>query len=925
MLTKIWKRSAPLLALAVVCGTVALVPQTAGAVATIVPNAGTLTDPHTAPADAEIMKACPGDSASAAGFTDTTSTDVDCIKMFGITQGKTATTYDPTGTISRQDMARFIHRMFVPTGVAAAGTTAVPAFTDIAHVDAGGTAAISALASHGITLGTTATTFSPDSNVTRAQMASFLSRFADIAKDHQAAATAIASTKTTGTFNYTDITGTTYEEMESIVRLYNLGVHGTCVVTAAGGGCPTTYRPADDITRAEMASMLVNLLNHTNARPAGVTIQSTTANLTVGTVSTLISSRNADFSAEPNVLVDEFYQLHNDAAGVAAQTPFHAILGTCLSTVTKTLGGTLCVIDANDPSTNAKGNVAGTNQTTAAYKTGNWWVHTGASGSQYIDGTTADTDKLSVSFGAASALVAGNRTTYSSDAGYALAIDRSAASAIANDDGIGTYAGGSRTFTATMANTGALTSTVMPGYTFKVVTDMQDHLGNVTVSTAYYATTDGVASWTVTCPADNSALNFDYWVAFEQTVTLGTVLGGTGIPSGGGNPLASVVYGTGVGGDASKLGVSCDDTTRAYTGGTTAETLSVSSNNYTTSTAGSLASITSTAYDQYGAGVAGATSRFTSVRTTQGVAGTSAATAATVNVATLTSGANGTSSLSAVVCATGERDVAWSITDPGAATSEMDAITATVPNALAVEGTTIYCSSAGADGVYQQTTNVAAAIEFTFGANIELQDSGSLAVTYAGATVTQTSSAAGQVTGASIQALLRTHAAIGAVTCAEGAGTNVVYLCTWPAGMGVLSGAITATSSLADADSTNATLTSLTSDGTGNSVVGVSAYTFDFIDDDATANTIITKKVTTEANASGASTATTTYQTWTYDSTDTFSLDAGGDDVATTVAGASEAQFETENASLTALTTDMTINYRTGALTTGISYFVTGT
>jgi hypothetical protein len=136
-------------------------------------------------------------------------------------------------------------------------------------------------------------------------------------------------------------------------------------------------------------------------------------------VSTLISSRNADFSAEANVLVDEFYQLHNDAAGVAAQTPFHAVLGTCLATVTKTLGGTLCVIDANDPSTNAKGNVAGTNQTSAAYKTANWWVHTGASGSQYIDGTTADTDTLAVAFGAASALVAGNRTTYSSDAGYA--------------------------------------------------------------------------------------------------------------------------------------------------------------------------------------------------------------------------------------------------------------------------------------------------------------------------------------------------------------------------------------------------------------------------------------------------------------------------------------------------------------------------
>ena len=76
-------------------------------------------------------------------------------------------------------------------------------------------------------------------------------------------------------------------------------------------------------------SMLTNLLNHTNARPAGVSVQSTTANLTVGQVDTLISVRNADFSVKVNALVDEFTQLHNDAAGVAAVAPFHAVLGTC--------------------------------------------------------------------------------------------------------------------------------------------------------------------------------------------------------------------------------------------------------------------------------------------------------------------------------------------------------------------------------------------------------------------------------------------------------------------------------------------------------------------------------------------------------------------------------------------------------------------
>ena len=151
MLTNLRKRTALLLSLAVVCATVALAPQAANAAASKVPNAGTTTpsDPYTAPASTTTNRTCPGTSAPAAGFTDTTATDVDCIKMYGITTGKTATTYDPSGTISRQDMARFIHRMFVPTGMAAAGATAVPAFTDMPP-GADAVAAINALASHGI-------------------------------------------------------------------------------------------------------------------------------------------------------------------------------------------------------------------------------------------------------------------------------------------------------------------------------------------------------------------------------------------------------------------------------------------------------------------------------------------------------------------------------------------------------------------------------------------------------------------------------------------------------------------------------------------------------------------------------------------------------------------------------------------------------
>ena len=110
--------------------------------------------------------------------------------------------------------------------------------------------------------------------------------------------------------------------MEAIIRLYNLGVtDGACtagVNTVTAGTCLTTYRPSEDITRLEMAGMVHRLLNLTNARPAGLSAQSTTSTALVGAETPLISMRNADFSAQANTLVDEFYQVHNDAAGVAA-------------------------------------------------------------------------------------------------------------------------------------------------------------------------------------------------------------------------------------------------------------------------------------------------------------------------------------------------------------------------------------------------------------------------------------------------------------------------------------------------------------------------------------------------------------------------------------------------------------------------------
>ena len=123
-----------------------------------------------------LLKACPGTTASAAGFTDTTSTDVDCIKMHGITTGVTATTYEPASNIPRFQMALYLTRFATAAGTTL-GSGADQGFTDISGYSAAIQTAINQIKQLGITTGKTATTFAPDDNVTREEMALFIERF----------------------------------------------------------------------------------------------------------------------------------------------------------------------------------------------------------------------------------------------------------------------------------------------------------------------------------------------------------------------------------------------------------------------------------------------------------------------------------------------------------------------------------------------------------------------------------------------------------------------------------------------------------------------------------------------------------------------------------------------------------------------------
>ena len=110
------------------------------------------------------------------GFSDvpTTSfanTAIAWLVEAGIATGTTPTTFTPQANTSRAQMAVFLHRN--------AGEPA-PAgqqnFTDVPTTSYANTA-ISWLVEAGITTGTTPTTFSPQANVTRAEMAVFLWRY----------------------------------------------------------------------------------------------------------------------------------------------------------------------------------------------------------------------------------------------------------------------------------------------------------------------------------------------------------------------------------------------------------------------------------------------------------------------------------------------------------------------------------------------------------------------------------------------------------------------------------------------------------------------------------------------------------------------------------------------------------------------------
>ncbi len=368
MLSHLRRRIGVFTALAVLAALVPALTTTSpasSAPATTAVTALTLDDP----AD---YSACPtAASIPSAGFTDTTDAAVDCLAYYGITNGVTATTYEPTSSVTRWQMALYLTRAFTEAG-GTLGTGADQGFTDIAGKSTEIQTAINQIKQLGITTGTTATTYSPDDNVTREQMAMFIERWltntragaggtseADATATTDASITYIngncgegAGAKTCdGKYNYTDIDSgsITVEASLAIKELYSIGIHD--------GASATTFNGSSDMTRAAMATFLVAALDHSNLRPEGLYIQAATPAAVGNNSSALsVSYRDANFDPIASAPIDTFYWTDTlGAEGQGSWTTTGLCNGSYITAEASSL--TKCYIDTADPQTDDYGNL----------------------------------------------------------------------------------------------------------------------------------------------------------------------------------------------------------------------------------------------------------------------------------------------------------------------------------------------------------------------------------------------------------------------------------------------------------------------------------------------------------------------------------------------------------------------------------------
>ena len=302
-------------------------------------------DANTASAEVEpAYKACVGDALEDAGFTDLgtledAARDINCLKYYKITTGKTDDTFDPNSNVTRSQMALFLYRAASAAGVDLMGGDGDADFGDIAELGEDRQNAIKALARNNILAGRSDMAFDPSGDITRAEMAVALVGLLRHAKD--SLFNADGSLKgVTGLDYFADARASVPVAVDTAIsQAYELGI--------TTGRSNATFGPNDGVPRRNMASFIIRTLNHTNVRPGGVSVQ----RLDTGDIR--VSVRDSDFAPVPNAAVDMF-KVKTARIGDA-----FADDGSCtrLPVVVEGDGSSRCKISGDDLTTNLEGNL----------------------------------------------------------------------------------------------------------------------------------------------------------------------------------------------------------------------------------------------------------------------------------------------------------------------------------------------------------------------------------------------------------------------------------------------------------------------------------------------------------------------------------------------------------------------------------------
>lgn len=204
---------------------------------------------------------CPSEDATAYSDVPETSFAYDdsrCLREVGISGDDD--NYRPGDDMTRSEMAGFMANAYEAlTGDAA--EVAEHMFEDVADdANADNIARIFGLE---ITTGTSPTTYAPEGTVIRGHMALFLTRLY-MAVQGEAAPT--------GETTFTDIVDISDEQQTAIGQLLTIGV--------TTGTSPTTFSPANNVTREQMASFVARMYRYIKdqqvdppAAPTGVTVE----------------------------------------------------------------------------------------------------------------------------------------------------------------------------------------------------------------------------------------------------------------------------------------------------------------------------------------------------------------------------------------------------------------------------------------------------------------------------------------------------------------------------------------------------------------------------------------------------------------------------------------------------------------------------